>query len=152
MIYMSRKLLSSLIFLTLSAVIIPFHYPVAAVDAAQWTSVNIPAEGAIGGGGTWTLANGSDISCLTMASDGTLYCYANHSGTTYTLFKSVDNGHSWTTTGKVTYVIIDIAILTQDSTNIYYDTVSGIYKLVDTGNTFFVYLPILVAPAAAISR
>lgn len=152
MIYISRKLLSSLIFLTLSAVIIPFHYPVAAVDAAQWTSVNIPAEGAIGGGGTWTLANGSDISCLTMASDGTLYCYANHSGTTYTLFKSVDNGHSWTTTGKVTYVIIDIAILTQDSTNIYYDAASCIYKSVDTGNTFFVYLPILVAPAAAISR
>ena len=53
----------------------------------------MPAEGITG---KWALANGSDIRCLTMANDGTLYCYANPSGTTFTLFKSADNGRSVT--------------------------------------------------------
>ena len=95
--------------------------------------VNIPTEGIAG---KWTLANGSDIRCLTMASDGTLYCYANPAGTTYTLFKSQDNGRSWITTGKVSDVIVDIAISPQDNTNIYYATASRIYKSADAGNAF----------------
>ena len=136
---MIKKLLPSLLFLTLLAVIIPVRHPVLAVDAVQWTPVNIPAEGTTSDG-KWTLANGSDIRCLTMANDGTLYCYANPSGTNYTLFKSVDNGRSWTTTGKVTDVIIDIAVLAQDCTNIYYATPSRVYKSVDAGNAFF-HLP-----------
>lgn len=65
-----------------------------------------------------------------------LYCYANPSGTTYTLFKSTDSGRSWTTTGKVTDVIIDIAALSQDTATIYYATNSRIYKSIDAGNTF----------------
>ena len=133
MIKMAQKLPALLFFLTLLATIISIHHPVSAVDAVQWTPVNIPAEGITG---KWTLANGSDIRHLTMANDGTLYCYANPSGTTYTLFKSTDSGRSWTTTGKVTDVIIDIAALPQDSNTIYYATTSGIYKSVDAGNTF----------------
>jgi len=129
----TKKLLPSLFILTLLAVIILYYQPVSAVDAVQWTPVNIPAEGITG---KWALASGSDIRCLTMAADGTLYCYANPSGTTFTLFKSADNGRSWTTTGKITDVIIDIAVLPQDSKNIYYATASGVYKSVDAGNAF----------------
>ena len=134
MIKESKKLLPLLLILTLLVAIIPYYHPVSAVDAAQWTPVNLPTEGITG---KWTLANGSDIRYLTMANDGTLYCYANPSGTTFTLFKSADNGRSWTTTGKVTDVITDIAALPQDSKTIYYAAASRVYKSVDAGNTFF---------------
>ena len=136
MIKITQKLSSLLFILALLAAIIPFYHPAAAADAAQWTAVNIPAEGTTGSGNTWTLANGSDIHHLMMAGDGTLYCYANPAGTTYTLFKSMNNGRSWATTGKVTDIIIDIAVLPQDSTNIYYATPTRVYKSVDAGNTF----------------
>jgi photosystem II stability/assembly factor-like uncharacterized protein len=138
MIKVTKKLLPSLLFLTLLAAIIPYHHPVSAVDAAQWTPVNLPIEGIPG---KWTLANGSDIRYLTMSNDGTLYCYANPAGTTSTLFKSADNGRSWTTTGKVADVITDIAALPQDSKNIYYATASRVYKSVDAGNTFIALPP-----------
>ncbi|MDD5287729.1 MAG: hypothetical protein PHY28_01275 [Dehalococcoidales bacterium] len=119
--------------LILFIVAMPCSHSVSALDEAQWVPVNIPTEGTAG---KWVLANGSDIRHLTMANDGTLYCYANPSGTTYTLFKSTDGGNSWTTTGKVTDVIIDIATLPQDAATIYYATASSIYKSVDGGNSF----------------
>jgi photosystem II stability/assembly factor-like uncharacterized protein len=128
-----QKILSILLFFTLLTTAISAPSSVSALDEAQWTPVNIPTEGV---SGKWALANGSDIRHLTMANDGTLYCYANPSGTTYTLFKSTDSGRSWTTTGKVTDVIVDIVALTQDSNTIYYATSSRIYKSVDAGNTF----------------
>ena len=90
---MAQKLSVLLLFLPLLAAIIPIYQPVSAADTAQWMPVNIPTEGVAG---KWTLAAGSDIRCLTMANDGTLYCYANPSGTTSTLFKSTDAGRSWT--------------------------------------------------------
>ena len=79
MIKTAGILLTLILFPALIVVIIPFHHPVLAADAAQWTPVNIPTEGVTG---KWTLANGSDIRYLTMANDGTLYCYANPTGTT----------------------------------------------------------------------
>jgi len=130
---MAQKLSVLLLFLPLLAAIIPIYQPVSAADTAQWMPVNIPTEGVAG---KWTLAAGSDIRCLTMANDGTLYCYANPSGTTSTLFKSTDAGRSWTTTGKVSDVIVDIAISPQDSSNVYYATTSRIYKSTDAGSTF----------------
>jgi len=78
---MAQKLSVLLLFLPLLAAIIPIYQPVSAADTAQWMPVNIPTEGVAG---KWTLAAGSDIRCLTMANDGTLYCYANPSGTTST--------------------------------------------------------------------
>ena len=134
----SHKTLVLLLFLTLIVTNISLRSPVFAVDEAQWNPVDIPTEGAPG---KWTLAEGSDTSHLTLAKDGTLYCYANPSGTTYTLFKSTDNGRSWTTTGKVTDAIIDIAVLPQDDTSIYYATTERVYKSIDAGNTF-IMLPI----------
>jgi hypothetical protein len=134
MIKEARKLLAWLLFLSVLAAAIPVCQTAAAADAAQWTPVNIPADGVAGG--KWTLANGSDLRCLTITNDGILYCYANPSAITYTLFKSTDSGRSWTPTGKVTDAIVDIAIAPQDGTNIYYATNSRIYKSVDAGNTF----------------
>ena len=63
--------------------------PIAATaDEVKWSKVNIPAEGETG---NWVLASGADIQHVTMADDGTLYGYANPSGTSYTLFKSADS-------------------------------------------------------------
>jgi len=62
---------------------------VATPDEVRWSRVNIPIEG---DAGNWVLASGSSIQHLTLAADGTLYCYANPSGTSYTLFKSTDAG------------------------------------------------------------
>jgi len=122
-----------MLFLPLIAAIFSVSRPVSAADTAQWSPVNIPTEGVAG---KWTLAAGSDIRCLTMGNDGTLYCYATPSGTTYTLFKSMDAGRSWTTTGKVSDTIIDIAISPQDSSSVYYTTASRVYKSTDAGGTF----------------
>jgi photosystem II stability/assembly factor-like uncharacterized protein len=143
MIFMARKFLPLLFILALLTAIIPFHNPVSAAEAMQWTAANIPAEGITG---KWALAGGSDIRNLTVAPDGTLYCSANPSGTVYTLFKSTDNGRGWTTTGKVTDIIVDIAILPQDSMIVYYATAARIYKSVDAGNTF---IQVPVSPGGA---
>ena len=133
MINKTRVFLTLLLLLPLIATISSISRPVSAAGAAQWTPLNMPTEGTAG---KWTLAGGSDIRCLTMAGDGTLYCYANPSGTSYTLFKSTDAGRSWTAAGKVTDVIVDIAVSPQDNTNIYYATASRVFKSVDAGNVF----------------
>src|SRR3989304_261664 len=78
--------------------------PVAAApEEVKWSKVNLPAGGEVGG---WVLAAGSDVKHLIMAKDGSLYAYANPSGTSYTLFKSVDGGQSWAPTGEVKDTIV----------------------------------------------
>jgi len=89
----------------------------ATPDEVRWSRVNIPAEG---NPGDWVLASGSDIRQLTISSDGTLYCYANPSGTSYTLFKSTDGGCRWSYTGGVKGIIVDIATAPNDANTVYY--------------------------------
>ena len=105
----------------------------ASPDEVRWSRTNIPVEGAAG---NWVLASGSNIQHLTMAVDGTIYCHANPSGTSYTLFKSVDAGHSWSCTGNVQDAIVDIATAADDANIIYYATAHSIYKSTDAGNIF----------------
>jgi len=105
----------------------------AAPDEVKWSRVNIPTEGR---GGSWGLADGSDIQHLTMATDGTLYGYANPSGTSYTLFKSTDDGYSWSYTGKVEDTIVDIATAPGDADTLYYATSSNVYQSTDAGSSF----------------
>ena len=99
----------------------------------KWSVVNIPTEGE---SGNWVLANGSDVQHLTMAIDGTVYGYANPSGTSYTLFKSTDGGYSWSYTGKVNDTIVDIALAPDDASIVYYATSSSLYKSIDAGISF----------------
>jgi len=99
----------------------------------KWSGVNIPTEG---GAGNWVLANGSDVQHLTMAIDGTLYGYANPSGTSYTLFKSTDGGYSWSYYGRVKDTIVDIATAPDDASIIYYATMSDVYKFTDADSSF----------------
>ena len=106
-------------------------------DELKWSRVNIPTEGTAG---NWVLASGSDVQHLTMAIDGTLYCYASPSGTSYTLFKSTDGGYSWSYTGKVKDSIVALATAPDDASIIYYATSSNIYRSTDAGNNF-VLLP-----------
>ena len=83
---------------------------------------------------------------LDSAADGTLYCYANPTGTTYTLFKSDDNGQSWSYTGGVKDIIIDI-VTPQDNANVvYYTTAASVYKSNDGAKTF---MPLPAAPGGA---
>ncbi len=105
----------------------------ATLDEVRWSRVNIPTEGE---GGNWVLAGSSDVQHLAMASDGSLYAYANPSGTGYTLFKSTDAGYSWSHIGEVKDIIVALATAPDDADIIYYATASSIYKSADGGNSF----------------
>ncbi len=127
-------LLALRLILLLSLVLIFFGNPVvASPDEVRWSRVNIPTEGI---SGNWVLAGGSDVKYLTMAIDGSFYCYANPSGTSDTLYKSTDGGCSWSSGGKVKDKIVDIAAAPDSAATIYYATSSHIYKSTDAGNSF----------------
>jgi len=131
------RLLPGLILLLLSLLgaLLPQHQILASVENARWLPVSIPAEGVAG---DWVLAKGSDVRHLTMAGDGTLYAYANPTGTDYTLFKSADEGYSWSYTGGVKGEIVDIAVSPDDADTVYYATKSQVYKSGDAGGKFTV--------------
>lgn len=118
--------------LLLLSLLAPTTTATANSDTVKWLEVNIPTEGK---SGNWVLAQGSDVQHPTMAIDGTLYCHAHPSGTSYTLFKSTDGGLSWSDTGKVTDNIVDIATAPDDASIIYYATASdaGVYSDWTTG-------------------
>ena len=105
---------------------------VAETPLVKWTEVNIPTEGR---DGKWVLASGSDVRHLAQASDGTLYVYADPSGTNQRLFKSTDNATTWMPTGSVTANIIDIATL-PDSNYVFYATDSEVFVSSNAGVTF----------------
>ncbi len=128
-----RKLTVGLLLLSLLSATFPITPAVAAPDEVKWSRVSIPTEG---NAGNWVLADGSDVQHLTMAIDGTLYGYANPSGTSYTLFKSTDGGYSWSYTGKVEDNIVGIATAPDEANVIYYATPSDIYKSTDAGSSF----------------
>jgi len=114
--------------------VIPANIQVTATpDVNTWSSLDIPEDGEAGG---WVMADGSDIRHLIITDDGTLYCYANPSGTDRTLFKSTDNGNNWEYTGGVTDTILDIAAVPGSSSTVYYATASGIFRSVDAGVSF----------------
>jgi photosystem II stability/assembly factor-like uncharacterized protein len=108
----------------------------AAPEVARWTKVSIPAQGEAG---RWALSNGSDIKCLAMSGDGTLYAYL--SGPAYTLYRSRDGGHSWEHIGDVQDAITGIAISPHKTDTVYYATVSEVYRSKDGGRTFTPLLP-----------
>jgi hypothetical protein len=110
----------------------------ASTDEVKWLRVNIPMEGR---SGNWVLADGADVRHLTMAGDGTLYCFANPTGASRTLFKSTDGGYSWSSTGGVGDNIVDIAIAPDNAGLVYYATSSKVYKSTDAGNTYVSLTP-----------
>ena len=137
----ARVLIVSLalaLMLSLLGLILHTSQIAATTDEVKWSRVNIPTEGETG---NWVLASGSNVQHLTMAKDGTLYCYANPSGTDYTLFKSADAGCSWSYTGEVKEAIIDIATDPDDANIVYYATASNIYKSADAGSSFSLLPP-----------
>ncbi|MFH1003830.1 MAG: hypothetical protein V1780_06775, partial [Chloroflexota bacterium] len=97
-------------------------------STVRWVPVSIPAEGKPG---NWGLAQGSDVKQLSRAADGTLYAYANPSGTSHTLFKSADGGRSWAETGPVTDTIAALAPLPGTAGTIYYTTTAAVYRSTD---------------------
>ncbi len=78
------------------------------------------------------LASGSDVKHLTAAIDGTLYCYANPTGTSYTLFKSTDDGYSWEYT-DYDQAIVAIVVSAIDDDILYVTDGSDVYKSEDGG-------------------
>jgi len=105
----------------------------AAVGEVRWCRVPIPTEGETGG---WVLASGADVSHLTSAADGTLYCYATPTGTNRRLFKSTDGGNRWLQTGGVQDAIVDIVSAPDDASTIYYASSSAVYRSTDAGSSF----------------
>lgn len=122
-----------LLFALLSAFMVGHAPSSAAPQAAVWSAVNLPAEGT---GGKWQLAAGSDVKLLSAAVDGTLFAYANPPGTNNTLFKSVDNGISWTACPQVTDIITALKTAPDDKSRIYYATNSTVWISSDGGITF----------------
>jgi len=100
-------------------------------DEVIWLKVNIPAEG---NAGNWVLADGSDIQHLTMAIDGTLYACVK--GLTYTLYKSTDEGRSWSYSNEITEAIVDIACSSLDADIIYVTDGSHVYRSDNAGASF----------------
>ncbi len=109
----------------------PLTSAVAAPDEVMWSRVKSPTEGKVG---NWVLASGSDVAYLTIAIDGTLYAYVE--GLTYTLYKSTDEGSSWSYTGEVTEAIVDIACSSLDADIIHITDGSHVYKSDDAGASF----------------
>jgi len=122
-----------ILLLSLAGLIAQSNPALSAPEEVKWSRVNIPTEGKLGG---WMLARDSDIKHLTMSAGGTLYAYANPSGTSYTLFKSTDEGHSWSHTGRVEDEIVAMATDPDDDELIYYATKSDVYKSSDAGESF----------------
>ncbi len=104
----------------------------ASPDEARWSPVNIPTEGKAG---KWLLAGGSDVQHLTMAIDGSLYAYANPAGINHTLFKSSDNGISWSE-NRVEGAIVAIATAPDDARLVYYATAAAVYRSTDGAGSF----------------
>jgi len=123
--------------LGLSGIVSDFKTATASTGEARWTRVNIPTEG---DAGNWTLASGSNVQHPVVAIDGTVYCYANPSGSSYTLYKSTDHGYSWAPVSQVTDTIIDIATSPDDASIVYYATAANVYESVNAGASF-VMLP-----------
>ncbi len=109
----------------------PASLTIASPDEVKWSRVSIPNDGK---GGNWVLADGSDVQHLRVAIDGTLYAYGK--GLTYTLYKSTDDGYSWSYIGDVQDNIVDIATAPDDANVIYYATSSDVYRSTDGGKNF----------------
>ena len=114
---------------------------VASPDIVKWSRVSIPTDG---GAGDWVLALDSDVQHLSMAIDGTLYAYGK--GLSYTLYKSVDEGYSWSAMGKVEDAIVALATAPDDANVVYYATSSHVYESTDGGKSF---LPLPLNPGGA---
>ena len=104
----------------------------AAADEAEWAEVNLPSEGEPGG---WVLAEDADILHLTRDIKGKLYAGADVDGAD-TLFKSEDEGCSWTETGYTGGAITDIVCSSSDADVIYVTDSSHVYKSEDGGESF----------------
>ena len=126
-----RLAIGLFLLLSLLVLISPLTPAVADPDEIIWSRVNIPTEGKVG---NWVLAKGSAVAHLTTAIDGTLYAYVT--GLTYTLYKSTDEGRSWSYTGNITDAIVDIATAPNNANTLYYATSSDVYKSTDAGSSF----------------
>ena len=116
--------------------VLPATPAIADPDIVEWSRVNIPTEGRLG---NWVLADGSDVQHLTIATDGTLYCYAKvtiNATDTEMLFQSTDEGHSWQETDYEGDAIADIACSSFDADIIYITDGSYVYKSEDAGDSF----------------
>jgi len=138
-----RSILVLLFMLTLFFPILSPATVLAAPEESRWNPVNIPAEGQAG---NWVLAKNSDVCLVTQANNGTLYCYANPAGTSYTLFKSGDGGYSWSYTGKVEGAITAIVTAPDNADIVYYATSTRVFCSRDAGNTFS---PLALNPGGA---
>jgi hypothetical protein len=101
-----------------------------AADLARWYVVDIPARGEAAG---WTLAGG-EISHITQASDGTLYCVLDEG--TGRIFRSTDSGTRWSALAAVSGPATDLAVAPDNPNAVYYATASTVHRSDDGGASF----------------
>ena len=128
-----KRVFQSVLLLILFSSLLFFPSRASHAATVEWSIFNTPSDGRLG---NWVLAAGSDISHLTQAQDGTLYCSANPLATEYRLFSSTDGGYSWSYTGRVKDEIVDIKVLPDNSSVVFYATASQIFKSIDSGYRF----------------
>jgi len=124
--------MAGLLLLSLLGVTSTITPATAATDEVEWSRVNIPTEGRTG---NWMLADNSDVQQLSMAIDSSLYCYADVGGEDV-LFRSEDDGRSWTETDYDGGAIADIVCSNTDAGTIYITDGSHVYKTEDAADTF----------------
>ncbi len=103
----------------------------ASSGAATWTPVPLPAAGQAG---HWTLAPGTTLRCLARATDGTIYAYGD--GPVRALFRSTDDGLSWTVVKTLTDGVVALAASPADPAVLYYATAATVYRSADGGTSF----------------
>jgi len=125
--------LGLLLVLSLLGSILPITPAVATPEEVKWSEVNIPTEGKPG---KWVLADGSHVQHLTIAIDDSLYGYVKNGGGDW-LFKSDNDGRSWSQTDYEGNAITDIACSSLDADLLYVTDGSHVYQSDDAGSSFY---------------
>jgi photosystem II stability/assembly factor-like uncharacterized protein len=102
----------------------------AETDTAEWSEVNIPAQGRTGG---WGLAPGSDIAQLSLAAG---VIYANKLDGESRLMRSEDGGLSWEETDYEGEAVVDIVCPPSNTETVYLTDGLHVYKSDDGGGSF----------------
>jgi hypothetical protein len=120
-----------LLFVLAALLIVPRAATGGSASPAAWSPVPLPAPGQAG---HWTLAPGATLSSLTRAVDGTIYACGD--GPTQALFRSTDNGVSWSVVRTLTTAVVGMAASPSDPAVLYYATADTVCRSPDGGASF----------------
>jgi len=140
------RILGVALALMLLASLFGFAVPVSAqVNPGAWTPLLLPAPGAPGNyvyNPTATPFTAAQF--ITKGIDGALYCHNNDgSAATSNLYKSTDDGRSWSrvAVNLVNIVLVDIVCSSTDANIVYVASATTVYVSINGGLTFTAMAP-----------